>query len=53
MQQYSQYPFASNEQPRKKDRTGMVVIGTMMFFMVLGFIAGLVILAVRNAYLFS
>ncbi len=54
MQQSSEYPYATYQpQAKKKDRTSAALIGAMMVFMLLGFLAGVGILLLRNSYLFS
>lgn len=50
-QNYSYNPYQAA--PKKKDRTALALVGALFLFMLFGFIGGLVILLVRNAYLFS
>lgn len=53
MQHSPWYQSSPLGQPKKKDRTGAVIVGSMVVFMMMGFVAGLVLLAIRNSYLFS
>ena len=54
MQQYQDYSYTSYQQTaKKKDRTGMALVGALFLFMFFGFAVGMVVLLVRNSYLFS
>jgi hypothetical protein len=53
VQHYPGYQSSPVGQHKAKDRTGALVVGSMLVFMVLGFVVGLVLLAIRNAYLFT
>ena len=46
-----QYSYSSS--PQKSDRQSKAIIAALMVFMLLGFLAGLALLAIRNAYLFN
>lgn len=54
MQQYSDYSYSAIQtRAKKKDRTGMAMATILALFMLAGFIGGIGILLIRNAYLFS
>lgn len=54
MQQFSDYSYSAIQtQPKKKDRTGMAMATILVLFMLFGFLGGIGILLIRNAYLFS
>jgi hypothetical protein len=53
VQHYPGYQSSPVGQHKAKDRTSALVIGSILVFMFLGFLAGLVLLAIRNAYLFT
>ena len=54
MQQYQDYSYTPYQPTaKKKDRTSMALIGALFLFMFFGFLGGIVVLAVRNSYLFS
>jgi len=53
MQQISGSSFPQTKSASRRDRTGFWVAASLMFFIVIGFLTGLVILAIRNAYLFT